>query len=162
VLTSPDRRRATGTVRATRPLALQGALVSDLELRFEDGRIVDVKASAGAEVVRAQVAVDEGASRLGELALVDDTSRVGRTGLTFFSTLLDENAACHLAWGQGMAACVEDGETLDVEAQLALGINQSGLHTDFMVGGPEVDVDGLLKDGSAVPLLRRNVWQLDQ
>jgi aminopeptidase len=162
VLTSPDRRRATGTVRSTRPLVLQGAVVSDLELRFEDGSIVEVQASAGAEVVRAQLAVDEGASRLGELALVDGESRVGRTGPTFFSTLLDENAACHLAWGQGMAACVEGGETLDVEAQLALGINQSGLHTDFMVGGPEVEVDGLQADGSAVPLLRGNVWQLEQ
>jgi aminopeptidase len=159
VLTTPHRLRAEGTVRATRPLPLQGTIVRDLEVDFEDGRIVAVRASAGQDVVEAQVAIDEGASRLGELALVDDTSRVGRTGLTFFNVLFDENAACHIAYGQS-AGAVDVDDDLDAGEQLALGINQSSIHTDFMIGGPEVDVDGLTPDGGEVPILRDNRWQL--
>ena len=124
VLTTPHRLRAEGTVRATRPLALQGTIVRDLELDFEEGRIVSVRGSAGEDVVEAQVAIDDGAAHLGELALVDDTSRVGETGLTFFNVLFDENAACHIAYGSRVGR-VEIDEGLDTEEQLALGINQS-------------------------------------
>ena len=160
VFVTPDRRRADGVVRSTRPLPLNGALIEGLEITFRDGAIVGVEADTAADVVRNQVAIDEGATRLGELALVDEASRVGQTGYTFFNTLFDENAACHIAYGHSAGAIHDDAAALDGEEQEALGINQSAVHTDFMIGSPDVDVDGIKADGTAVPLLRRNVWQL--
>ena len=107
VFTSPDPRRAEGTLRSTRPLQLAGAMIRDLEVEFRDGRIVRVDASSGADVVRGQIAIDDNASRLGEISLVDGSSAVGRLGITFFNTLFDENATCHVAYGSGFAFCVE-------------------------------------------------------
>jgi len=163
VFTTPDWRRAEGIVRATRPLALPGrsVIVSDLELRFEQGRIVEVSASSGEEVVRAQLANDDGAACLGEVALVDGTSAVGRTGLTFFNSLFDENATCHIAYGRAYAEAVEGAVGKSPEGQRRLGVNQSTVHTDVMVGGPEVEVDGLPGAGAAVPILREDVWVLE-
>jgi aminopeptidase len=160
VFTTPDRLRTEGTVRSTRPLSLRGSMVLGLELRFEAGRIVDVRAESSEEVVRREVDVDDGARLLGEVALVDGGSRVGREGVVFHDTLLDENATCHIAYGQGVPEAVESAEGLDAEAQLALGVNQSAVHTDFMIGGPDVEVDGIETGGAAVPLLRGDEWQL--
>ena len=115
VFTTPDLRRADGTVRSTMPLVLQGTVVRDLELRFENGEIVDVKASSGEEVVRKQIETDEGSSHLGEVALVDGDSRVGRTGLTFLNTLFDENATSHIAFGQSLQEAVEGGDDMTAD-----------------------------------------------
>jgi aminopeptidase len=160
VFVTPDRTRADGVVRSTRPLPLNGTVVEGLEIRFREGKIVGVDAERAADVVRKQVAIDAGAARLGEVALVDEASRVGQTGLTFFNTLFDENAACHIAYGQSAGAVEDAVAALDGGEQQALGVNQSSVHTDFMIGSPEVDVDGVTAEGKVVPLLRQNVWQL--
>jgi len=160
VFTSPDWRRTEGSVRSTRPLELLGTLVTDLELRFEGGRIVDVRASRGADVVRSQLESDPQAAYLGEVALVDGESRVGDSGITFYNTLFDENATCHIAYGMGFSFVFEGGNELSKDERLEAGLNQSKVHTDLMIGGPEVEVDGITAGGEAVPLLRADVWQL--
>ena len=152
VFTSPDWRRTEGHVRSTRPLSLMGAMVRDLELRFEEGRIVEANASEGADVVRTELETDEQAPFLGEVALVDGESRVGRSGTVFFHTLYDENAACHIAYGTGFPFLVSE--------ELADSVNISKVHTDLMIGAPEVAVDGITANGEAVPILRDEVWQL--
>jgi aminopeptidase len=160
VFTSPDRRRTEGVVRSTMPLVTSGTRVSGLEARFEDGKIVDVNAETGADVIRQQLAIDEQAGYLGEIALVDGSSPVKRTGLVFSDTLFDENATCHIAFGAAITDAVdfEDGASRD--EMLELGVNISNVHTDFMIGGPDVEVDGLDADGNPTPIIRGEAWQL--
>jgi aminopeptidase len=134
--------------------------VRDLELSFEGGEVIDVRATSGADAVRGQLSVDDYAGRLGEVALVDGTSRVGQTGLTFFNTLFDENATCHIAYGTSVIFGVDEFEGLEPDELRERGANVSNIHTDFMIGGPEVDVDGITRDGRTVPLLREDTWQL--
>jgi len=160
VFTSPDRRRTEGTVRSTKPLALAGNIVRDLELRFDGGRAVEAKATSGAELIREQLRQDENAALLGEVALVDGDSRVGRSGLVFLNTLFDENASCHIAYGAGILDAIPDGAAKSETELAELGFNDSTIHTDFMIGGPEVEVDGVAADGTAVPILRGDAWQL--
>ena len=161
VFTTPDPRRTEGTVRSTRPLVVGAVTIRDLALRFQAGHATEVHASSGEDVVRAMIATDAGAARLGEVALVDGSSRVGRLGITFRSTLLDENATCHIALGHGLAVGVEGGVGHATHELQELGVNISSVHTDFMVGGPEVEVDGISRGGGAVPLLRNDQWQLN-
>jgi aminopeptidase len=157
VFTSPHRERAEGTIRSTMPLALRGTLVEGLELRVEGGRIVEARASRGEDALNADLDTDDGARRFGEVALVDATSRVGETGVTFKNTLFDENAAAHIAWGHAIPWVLDH---LPPEQHEAAGLNDSATHTDFMVGGPDVEIDGVEPGGREVALLRGGEWQL--
>ena len=153
VFTAPDPLRVDGHVRATKPLDLEGTVIEGLRVRFEGGKAVEIDADRGADVLRTRCSLDEGASRLGELALVDGEGRIGQLDTVFFTTLIDENAASHIALGHGYAFAVED------EAEHSR-VNSSSIHIDFMIGSPELDVDGIGRDGARMPLLRGGAWQI--
>jgi aminopeptidase len=152
VFTTPDPERVDGFVRATKPLYSLGRIFEGLTVRFEGGRAVQIDAGSGAETLRALVSQDDGGTRLGELALVDREGRIGALDTVFYDTLLDENAASHVALGSAYEAAV--GAT-DLER-----INRSSIHLDFMIGSDEVDVTGITSDGERVPVLRDSTWQL--
>ena len=151
IASTPDPLRIDGVVTATKPLDVEGTVVTDLVVRFEQGRAVEIDGT-NAGALRSRTAVDDGASRLGEVALVDGSGRIARTETVFFNTLLDENAASHLAFGNAYA--------ISVGPEDRPRINASQIHIDFMIGGDEVGVTGLGADGSATPVLRGGVWQL--
>jgi aminopeptidase len=153
VFTTPDPERVSGTVTATKPLFTAGTTISGLVVTFEEGRAVSVEADEGAEVLRGMIEIDDGAGRLGEVALVDREGRIGPLGTVFYDTLLDENAASHVALGAGYL----QGVTSEDEHAR---VNRSAIHTDFMIGGNEVAVTGTLADGRRIPLLRDGRWQL--
>jgi aminopeptidase len=153
VFSTPDPARTEGVVRATTPLFTSGAVIEDLEVEFREGRVVRIDASRNADVLRAQVAKDEGAARIGEVALVDGDGRIGATGTVFFDTLLDENAASHIALGSAYAFAVGDDADKDRR-------NVSSIHIDFVIGGPEVDVHGVDADGIEHPVLSAGAWKL--
>jgi aminopeptidase len=151
--TTPDPSRVDGVVTATRPLVMQGLLIEGIRVEFEGGRAVRIDADRGVEALRAAAARDDGASKLGELALVDGSGRIGPLGTVFWETLIDENAASHIALGSAYLTPVED------EAERARA-NESEIHVDFMVGRPELEVDGITETGQRVPVLRQGAWQL--
>ena len=158
IFTAPHRGRVDGVVRATMPLSLSGKLVRDFSLTFEGGRVVDVSAAEGEALLRAQIETDEGAARLGEVALVPASSPIARSGILYYNTLFDENAASHIALGRAYRNCIEGCEGLEDEDFAALGGNTSMTHVDFMIGSAEVDVDGITGDGTAEPLMRGGEW----
>jgi aminopeptidase len=161
VFTTPDFRRVDGVVRATRPFHLTtGGRVEGLTITYRGGEVTELQASRGEELVRTQMAADPGASRLGEIALVDGSSPVGQTGMVFGDVLFDENATSHVAWGAAYTFTVPDLPE-DEAAKAALGVNQSVVHQDVMIGGPEVDVLGVEPGGAEVPIIADDRWVLD-
>ncbi len=162
VFTSPDRRRADGVIRLTRPLVMAraGAVVEGLVVTFAGGRAVKVTADRGADLIEAELDTDPGARSLGEVALVDGSSRVRAAGVVFHDTLFDENAGCHVAWGQAFPFAIEGGMSKPWDELAELGLNTSSVHTDVVVGGPGVGVDGIRRDGSTVPLIADDRWVL--
>jgi aminopeptidase len=160
VFSTPDYRRVEGVVRATLPVQLVGGVVVDgLRIRFERGRAVEVDADTHGEMARAQMASDEGAGRLGEVALVDKSSPVGQSGIVFGDVLIDENARSHIAWGSAYEFTVEDLPEADEERD-AIGFNHSAVHQDAMIGGPDVSVYGLDAAGARIPIIRDDEWVL--
>ncbi|MBB3145783.1 aminopeptidase [Phyllobacterium trifolii] len=158
VFTTPHALRVDGHVSSTKPLSHQGTLIENIQVRFEGGRIVEAKATRGEEVFNKVLGTDEGARRLGEVALVPNSSPISASGLLFFNTLFDENAASHIALGQCYSKCFINGGELTPDEVAARGGNKSLIHIDWMIGSGEIDVDGINKDGSAIPVMRKGEW----
>lgn len=156
--TTPHKDRVSGTVRASKPLSHQGTLIENIQVRFENGRIVEAHASAGEDALNRLIAADEGAARLGEVALVPNSSPISQSGILFWNTLFDENAASHIALGQSYSTCLIGGEKMSDPDLANLGANSSLIHVDWMIGSAEMDVDGLHADGSREPLMRSGEW----
>ena len=159
VFTTPTRAASTGRCARRTRCSSRARSCAGLEVRFEGGRAVEVRADEGEELMRTHVAIDDGAARLGEVALVDADSRVGRTGLVFYDTLFDENAASHIALGDGDLKAVDGADEL-AEERHERGINHSSIHTDFMIGSRELAVSGVTEGGDEVPILRDGDWVL--
>ena len=158
VFTTPHARRVDGHVVSTKPLSYQGSLIENIAVRLEEGRIVEAKATRGEQVLNKVLDTDEGARRLGEVALVPHSSPISNSGLLFFNTLFDENAACHIALGQCYSKCFVDGTKLKPEQIAAQGGNTSLIHIDWMIGSGQIDIDGLYADGRRVPVFRKGEW----
>lgn len=158
VFTTPHAQRVNGTVRSTKPLSHQGSLIDDIEVTFKDGRITEAKAAKGQDILRELIATDEGAACLGEVALVPHSSPISQSGLLFYNTLFDENAACHIALGQCYSKCFLDGATLSPDEVAAKGGNSSLIHVDWMIGGADTNIDGITQDGTRVPVFRSGEW----
>lgn len=158
VFTTPHALRVEGHVSSTKPLSYQGTLIDRISVRFEGGRIVEAKAARGETVLNKVLETDQGARRLGEVALVPHSSPISKSGLLFYNTLFDENAACHIALGQCYSKCFLDGANLSPEQIAAQGGNKSLIHIDWMIGSGEVDIDGVHADGRRVPVFRKGEW----
>jgi aminopeptidase len=158
VFTTPHKDRADGTVTATKPLSHQGTMIEGIRVRFERGRIVEASATKGQEVLQKLIDTDEGARRLGEVALVPHSSPIAHSGLLFFNTLFDENAASHIALGQAYSSCLRDGDKLTPEQLAAKGANDSLIHVDWMIGSDKLDIDGITASESVEPLMRQGEW----
>lgn len=158
VFTAPDANRVDGVVVSTKPLSYAGSIIEGMEFHFEDGKVTNVTAEKGEEIIKKLIEQDEGASRLGEVALVPDESPISQSGLTFFNTLFDENASNHLALGSAYAFSLEGGTEMTREELNEAGLNESNTHVDFMIGSDQMDIDGIKEDGSTVPVFRNGTW----
>jgi aminopeptidase len=156
--TTPHKDRVHGVVSASKPLSHQGTLIENIRCRFENGRIVEVTATKGQEAIQKLIATDDGARRLGEVALVPHNSPIAQSGVLFWNTLFDENAASHIALGQAYSTCIINGEKMSDEELAKLGANESLIHVDWMIGGPTMSIDGLSASGAAEPLMRHGDW----
>lgn len=160
--TSPDKHTANGVVMATKPLSVRGVLVSDFGFRFENGKVVEVlaKDEKAKEVLEKLISTDEGASHLGEVALVPYDSPINQTGLLFYSTLYDENACCHLALGRAFTECIRNYEKYSEEEIKAVDLNVSMIHVDFMIGSSDLSIDATTYDGKEIPIFRNGTWAI--
>jgi len=156
--TTPHKNRVHGIVSASKPLSHQGTLIENIRCRFENGRIVEVTATKGEDAIRKLIATDDGARRLGEVALVTHNSPIAQSGILFWNTLFDENAASHIALGQAYSTCIINGEKMSEEELAKLGANESIIHVDWMIGGPTMNIDGVSASGAAEPLMRDGDW----
>ncbi len=158
VFSTPHKDRADGTVTATKPLSHQGTMIEGIQVRFEAGRIVEAHATRGQEVLQKLIDTDDGARRLGEVALVPHSSPIASSGMLFYNTLFDENAASHIALGQAYSSCVRDGDKMTPEELAAKGANDSLIHVDWMIGSGKLDIDGETASGTIEPLMRQGEW----
>jgi aminopeptidase len=158
IFTTPHKDRADGTVTATKPLSYQGTMIEGIHVRFEHGRIVEAHATRGQEVLQKLIDTDDGAGRLGEVALVPHSSPIAASGMLFFNTLFDENAASHIALGQAYTSCLRDGDKLTPEQLAAKGANDSLIHVDWMIGSDKLDIDGITASETAEPVMRAGEW----
>ncbi|HEX7022191.1 MAG TPA: aminopeptidase, partial [Trueperaceae bacterium] len=160
VFTMPHRAKVEGVVTSSKPLSHNGSLIEDFQLRFSAGRVVEARAGRGEAALHELLASDEGAARLGEVALVPASSPVGQAGILFYNTLFDENAASHLALGRAYRFTLEGGEAMTAEEAMAAGVNESLEHVDFMIGSAEMDVDGVTTEGAREAVMRAGEWAL--
>ena len=158
IFTTPHKDRVDGCVTSTKPLSHQGTLIEEISVRFEEGKIVEAHAARGEQVLQRMIETDDGARRLGEVALVPHSSPIASSGLLFMNTLFDENAACHIALGQAYSTCVKDGDSLKPEELAARGANTSLIHVDWMIGSNRIDVDGVSAAGDLEPVMRAGEW----
>jgi len=158
VFTTPHAARVSGEVCSTKPLSYQGTLIEDINVRFEDGKIVDAKSSKGQDVLLKVLDSDEGSRRLGEVALVPNSSPISQLGITFYNTLFDENAASHIALGQCYSKCFKSKKDLSKDEITQRGGNSSMIHIDWMIGSGKIDVEGVDKDGAVTPIFKQGEW----
>ena len=158
IFTSPKRGEADGLLVATKPLSFQGSLIENFSIRFENGRAVEAHAEKNQDVLQKMLAMDEGAAYLGECALIANDSPINQTGILFWNTLYDENAACHFAVGRGFDCCIRNFEKYSKDELIAMGLNDSMIHVDFMIGSDTLDIDGITPDGQRIPIFRHGLW----
>ncbi len=158
VFTTPHATKVEGFVRSSKPLSYQGTLIDEIEARFENGKIAEARATKGEEVLINMLDIDEGARRLGEVALVPHSSPISQSGTLFYNTMFDENAACHIAQGQCYSKCFVDSDNISEEQVKANGGNSSQIHVDWMIGNEQTDIDGILQSGERVPVFRKGEW----